>query len=481
MGFARAQPVPHISAVDAGCIAIYLSFCLLYDKQQKARGLTVTRNRYDETWHRLLEWTKGQPPSEGLAGQILLSDGFSDFDPSHPLGGKDGGKDAIARKAGVRFAMAAYFPRGQQELSSIREKFINDLAGAKRSTVGGIAFVTNQELRLCEREELKEIGRPLDVELYHLERITAILDKPEMARVREQFLDIEAESAPTIQIGGLGGSAPGAGGGGGGVIGLNAIGGRGGPGGKITELGRLGLAPGAGGGGAGALGNGAVAGDGGGGGDLVSFSLEGEELALVHHFEFQVGKGGVGGGPGEDTIVNLCDKDGRVLRSVAAKGGKSNLASPAPVPSRLPTDEDIQASLRVTAILAAQILHCREGLWTVIDGGWDFWRANTNPFQVQLPLFIELETGAIEQGTVLKLKLVVNNPKGFQVLEQEQLITVGGGLVRKSRVARVLEFSGSDEGVWTVLVFAGKDSIGKVGIEIRTPEAPGKQALIPTL
>ena len=46
--------------------------------------------RWDETWHRLREWTSGQGPSERLAAQILMEDGFTGLDPSHPLGGKDG-------------------------------------------------------------------------------------------------------------------------------------------------------------------------------------------------------------------------------------------------------------------------------------------------------------------------------------------------------------------------------------------------------
>ena len=75
----------------------------------------MTRNRYDETWHRLIEWTKGQAPSERLAAQILVHEGFSSLDPSHPLGGPDGGKDAMANKDGLRFAMAVYFPRGPQQ------------------------------------------------------------------------------------------------------------------------------------------------------------------------------------------------------------------------------------------------------------------------------------------------------------------------------------------------------------------------------
>ena len=44
----------------------------------------------DETWTRLLSWTKGQKPSERLASHILRADGYKSIDPSHPLGGQDG-------------------------------------------------------------------------------------------------------------------------------------------------------------------------------------------------------------------------------------------------------------------------------------------------------------------------------------------------------------------------------------------------------
>ena len=53
-------------------------------------------SRWDETWHRLRNWTNGQSPSERLAAQILLNEGYTGLDPSYPLGGQDGGKDAIA-------------------------------------------------------------------------------------------------------------------------------------------------------------------------------------------------------------------------------------------------------------------------------------------------------------------------------------------------------------------------------------------------
>jgi len=55
-----------------------------------------------------------------------------------------------------------------------------------------LAFVTNQELTLAQRAELSESVHG-KVEIYHLERITSILDKPTMRPVRQQFLGIAAD------------------------------------------------------------------------------------------------------------------------------------------------------------------------------------------------------------------------------------------------------------------------------------------------
>ena len=65
-------------------------------------------SRWDETWHRLRDWTNGQAPAERLAAQILINEDDTDLDPSHPLGGKDGTKDAVAQKDGTRWLMAVY-------------------------------------------------------------------------------------------------------------------------------------------------------------------------------------------------------------------------------------------------------------------------------------------------------------------------------------------------------------------------------------
>lgn len=384
----------------------------------------MTRTRYDETWHRLREWTKGQAPSERLAAQILLHEGYSSLDPSHPLGGRDGGKDAVASKDGVQFAMAVYFPRGQQRFETIKEKFEHDLAGVRGNSAVGIAFVTNQEMRLSEREEIKSLAGPAIAEIYHLERVTAILDTPAMAQVREQFLDIESDRPSVTHLGGRGGAAPGAGGGGGGAMGGHATGGAGGPGGDIVNLkGASGKAPGAGGGGAGAIGEGAVGGEGGGGGEHLSLMLGPDDIGPntgFHHFEIQVGEAGRDGGPGEDTIVNLCDEDGHVLRSIVAKGGRSGAPAYVKPMSRLPTDEDLRAGLRVTGMIAAEFIRIKAGLITMLDGGWDFWTANSNPFRLELPILIEVETGTIPPGTILELKLSVKNPGDFKCMSKRK-------------------------------------------------------------
>lgn len=148
-------------------------------------------NRWDETWHRLREWTNGQAPSERLAAQLLIDEGFDDIDPSHPLGGRDGQKDALCSKHGKKWVMAVYFPRGQKDFTQLKEKFESDISGAPRNEALGIVFVTNQEVRLAEREELRRLAGDIELELFHLERITAILDKPAMVGVRHQFLGIE--------------------------------------------------------------------------------------------------------------------------------------------------------------------------------------------------------------------------------------------------------------------------------------------------
>lgn len=160
--------------------------------------------RPDETWHRLLTWTYGQTPSERLAAQILYASGFEDVNPTHPLGGRDGGKDAMCMKDSKTWVMAVYFPHDKKPFKDVYEKFEGDLSGARKNSAFGIAFVTNQELTDGERKQLAACGQrgaaKVEVELFHLERIVALLDTPAMAGVRQQFLYIPAVQSSGTSI-----------------------------------------------------------------------------------------------------------------------------------------------------------------------------------------------------------------------------------------------------------------------------------------
>ena len=144
-----------------------------------------------ETFNRLLNWDRGQAPAERLAAIILSKEGFNGVDPSHPLGGKDGLKDMTLSSDGKRWIGAVYFPRGQQSFPDIKKKFAHDLDGVKANNAEGLAFVTNQELRLGERKILTELMPEVDVQIYHLERIASLLNTPSFYGIRMEFLDIE--------------------------------------------------------------------------------------------------------------------------------------------------------------------------------------------------------------------------------------------------------------------------------------------------
>jgi hypothetical protein len=171
----------------------YRKFITVFDALPQPDGLV-------ETWHRLLEWDKGQAPSERLAAILLQGEGFTNADPSHPLGGQDGLKDIVMMFEGNKWIAGVYFPRDQQTFSIIKSKFLSDGQGVKKNDAYGFVFFTNQELRLAERTELVESCKNTEVEIYHLERIASLLNLPQNYGVRLEFLDIDMTKEEQVAL-----------------------------------------------------------------------------------------------------------------------------------------------------------------------------------------------------------------------------------------------------------------------------------------
>lgn len=398
-------------------------------------------NRWDETWHRLLEWTSGQAPSERLSAQVLAVDGFSSIVPSHPLGGKDGGRDATCKRGDEEWVMAVYFPRGPQSFPDIRKKFLDDVASARSFGASRVAFVTNQELRLAERKNLKDLSQLASCELYELERITAILDRPDMGRVRQQFLGIGDDSAPVqVADGGKGGSAPGAGGGGGAAIGPNA---RGGPGGQ--------------------------------GGDF-----NGAWPAELLPFLSRIGAPGAGGGGGASAtpamalfdysslLAEALDQAIPLGTPIAAKGGDGGSAGPVP-PARAVEQRDIDAGLRLAVFAPADLVQVRAEMINALSLGWEYCSVPSLPCDVawNVACVFSRPRRTQEESSVIGVWIVVQDPDGNEV-SKEPLLLFGDSWTAASRSV-VLRFVANMAGTWILSACSGVFCLARFSVEIRSP------------
>lgn len=173
--------------------------------------MSVIRDRWDETWLRLRERTSGQAQSERLAAQILDFDGYTAIDPVHPLGGRDGGADILCKRDGLQCLAAVYFPMGLHGFREVKKKFLGDFQKAisQQPPIGRFVFITNQQISRPERKVLRDaaavVEQGIEVQLYHIENITVILDSYRMRDARRRFLGIE--DGPDSATSGRGGDA----------------------------------------------------------------------------------------------------------------------------------------------------------------------------------------------------------------------------------------------------------------------------------
>jgi len=141
------------------------------------------------------DWRYGTTQAERLCAAMLYLESFQDVDPQHPLGGPDGLKDVRCSKDGKTWVAAAYFPPTHPTFKEIQEKFDHDFAGVAANGAQAFAFFVNQPLTIGERAELHARTGEVPAEIYHLERIRALLDSPKGCGVRLEYLRIPMTEA----------------------------------------------------------------------------------------------------------------------------------------------------------------------------------------------------------------------------------------------------------------------------------------------
>jgi fido (protein-threonine AMPylation protein) len=138
----------------------------------------------------LRDWIYGQIPAERLVAQLLHLEGYAAITPQHPLGGPDGKKDILFVRDNEQWLAAVFFPPTASSFSELAQKFKADLQGVARNSCAGIAFFTNEYLKISERAELIRQASPYGADIYERERICRILDSPRGCGLRLQYLHI---------------------------------------------------------------------------------------------------------------------------------------------------------------------------------------------------------------------------------------------------------------------------------------------------
>ncbi len=140
----------------------------------------------------LAMWRGGQTGAERMCAGLLILDDYQAMDPQAPLGGADGLKDILCRKNGRLHVAACYFPPTTVVFSKVKSKFVEDMGGVVKNDASGFVFLTNVRLTVGEQGQLQELASAAGVrlDLYHQERIRALLDSPRGFGLRLEYLGL---------------------------------------------------------------------------------------------------------------------------------------------------------------------------------------------------------------------------------------------------------------------------------------------------
>ena len=180
----------------------------------------VIMSQSDPIWSHLLNWQHDTATVARLVAAVLLDQGYTAIDPDQSLLGADGRLLQTCRKNGEHWGIVPYFASGQQTFETLETQLNHTLGTLLVANLAGIVIVSNQEMRLSERERLEGLIAPRQCDIFHLERLAIVLSQPRMAPVTQQYVSTNitapvsgADTAAGAVWGGLLGSfiAPGTG------------------------------------------------------------------------------------------------------------------------------------------------------------------------------------------------------------------------------------------------------------------------------
>ena len=152
-----------------------------------------------------------QPEQERLCAAVLrASPDYTHVKSLLPDGGRDGGKDLVARYVdGLEVRGGIGFVNNANDSSAHRRQAKKKFTEDCRSALAGNAalkhfvFFTNVGITPKGKEELERHGREqglLTTDIYDRERIRAVLDSPRGYAYRLQFLDIEMTKEEQLSL-----------------------------------------------------------------------------------------------------------------------------------------------------------------------------------------------------------------------------------------------------------------------------------------
>jgi hypothetical protein len=224
-----------------------------------------------------------------------------------------------------------------------------------------------------------------------------------------------------------------------------------------------------------------VGGNGGDGGERVVSLISEEQtqnlkdLGWDGQYEVSIGKGGEGGQIGEpgkagqDTFVNFRASDGRIIRTISAKGGLGGqLETVVPLGSREVTQEDLEMGLSISSLLIADSFYVKNGVICALGIACERWLLPTLPHDVLWPIACTVSFGQVSVVSRFAFFIVVENPIGKEVLKN--LFVVCNEPIRP--VANVtyvcnLPFHADTPGIWKLKVFSGLYELANILIEIK--------------